>query len=464
MSAEGVAMDIYESLCEITGSDYVSRAQEEQYLYSRDSGAQPPRRVDYVVMPGTVEEVQSILRLANTEGIPVTPLGGGFTLSALVVPQKGGIVLDMKRMDKILEVNELSRYVLLEAGVSQAALRSYLKKHHPRLQHSTPEAPPTVTVVGNAVIQGHGHLTPRYGLNSDMVNGMEVVLPTGEICKLGSAAVTGSWYTRGPIPDLPGLFIGWFGTTGVVTKLSLKLYPKPQYRDVIVFSSDDIDAIPEVIFELTQLDLLEDFFLITQEKPDWMNHIFYVLVLSAHWEEELAMKKKIYLDLAAKIRSGETIKPVENLHPALRARFLDVPPQAAVAADFRKGGGFQYSAAILSFDKVPAAWRKGIEIAHAHGMVASYVHQVLTCHSIMFGFNYSFNRGDEADILAARQAVDESNRFTLDIGGMIWKGEAEAQKLVMKKMDPNTAKLIEKIKKALDPQGIMNPGNWEAPQ
>jgi len=181
-------------------------------------------------------------------------------------------------------------------------------------------------------------------------------------------------------------------------------------------------------------------------------------------EEELAMKKKIYLDLAGKIRSGETIKLVENLHPALRARFLDVPPKAAVAADFRKGGGFQYSAAILSFDKVPAAWRKGIEIAHAHGMVASYVHQVLTCHSIMFGFNYSFNRGDEADIIAARQAVDESNRFTLDIGGMIWKGEAEAQKLVMKKMDPNTAKLIEKIKKAMDPQGIMNPGNWEAPQ
>ena len=464
MSAEGVAMDIYESLCEITGSGYVSRAQEEQYLYSRDSGAQPPRRVDYVVMPGTVEEVQGILRLANTEGIPVTPLGGGFTLSALVVPQRGGIVMDMKRMDKIIEVNELSRYVLLEAGVSQAALRSYLKKHHPKLQHSTPEAPPTVTVVGNAVIQGHGHLTPRYGLNSDMVNGMEVVLPTGEICKLGSAAVTGSWYTRGPIPDLPGLFIGWFGTTGVVTKLSLKLYPKPQYRDVIVFSSDDIDAIPEVIFELTQLDLLEDFFLITQEKPDWMNHIFYVIVLSAHLEEELAMKKKIYLDLAGKIRSGETIKLVENLHPALRARFLDVPPKAALAADFRKGGGFQYSAAILSFDKVPAAWRKGIEIAHAHGMVASYVHQVLTCHSIMFGFNYSFNRGDEADIIAARQAVDESNRFTLDIGGMIWKGEAEAQKLVMKKMDPNTAKLIEKIKKAMDPQGIMNPGNWEAPQ
>jgi glycolate oxidase len=457
-------MDIYELVCEITGRDYVSREKEDKYIYSRDAGAQPPRLVDYVVMPGTVEEVQHILMLANREGIPVTPLGGGFTLSALVVPQKGGIVLDMKRMDKIIEVNELSRYALIEAGVSQAALRAYLKKHHPRLQHSTPEAPPTVTVVGNALIQGHGHITPRYGLNSDMINGMEVILPTGEICKLGSSAVTNSWYTRGPIPDLPGLFIGWFGTTGVVTKLSLKLYPRPNYREVLVFSSDDIDAIPEVIFELTQLDLLEDFFLITQEKPDWMNHIFYVVILSAHFEEELAMKMRIYSDVAKKIGTGKTIQIVENLHPALRARFLDVPPKAAVAADFRKGGGFQYSSAILSFDKVPAAWRKGIEIAHAHGMIASYVHQVLTCHSIMFGFNYSFNRGDDADIEAARQAVNESNRFTLDIGGMIWKGEAEAQKLVMKKMDSNTASLIQKIKKAMDPNGIMNPGNWEVPK
>jgi glycolate oxidase len=366
-------------------------------------------------------------------------------------------------MDKILEVNEISRYALIEAGVSQAALRAHLMKHFPRLQHSTPEAPPTVTVTGNAIIQGHGHLTPRYGLNSDMVNGMEVVLATGEICKLGSAAVTDSWYTRGPIPDLPGLFIGWLGTTGVVTKLSLKLYPRPRYRDVLVFSSDDIDGIPEVIFELTQLDLLEDFFLIMQEKPDWMNHIFYVVILSAHFQEELDMKKRIYRDVAARVRGGKAVQWVEDLHPALRQRFLDVPPKAAVAADFRKGGGFQYSAAILSFDKVPAAWRKGIEIAHAHGMIASYVHQVLTCHSIMFGFNYSFNRADETDVEAARQAVAESNRFTLDIGGMIWKGETEAQKLVMKKMDPATASLIQKIKKTLDPKGIMNPGNWEVP-
>ncbi|GAH72826.1 unnamed protein product, partial [marine sediment metagenome] len=149
-------MDIYRSLINIVGEDRVSNSQEELFIYSRDPGAQHPRKVDYVVMPKTVEEVQKVIILANKEKIPITPLGAGFTLSALVVPNKGGIVLDMKGMDKIIEVNEKNRYAVVEAGVSHAALKTYLEKNYPHLQHSTPEAPPTVTVVGNALIQGHG--------------------------------------------------------------------------------------------------------------------------------------------------------------------------------------------------------------------------------------------------------------------------------------------------------------------
>jgi len=199
--------------------------------------------------------------------------------------------MDMKRMDKILEVNETNRYVLIEAGVSQAQLRAYLEKNHPKFQHSTPEAPPTVTVTANALIQGHGHISPRYGVNSDMISGMEVVLPTGEICKIGSSSVSPSWFTKGPLPDLSGLFVGWYGTTGVVTKLSIKIYPKPKYREVMAFSGDDVDLITDIIADVTYLDLLEDFFLINQEKPDWMNHIFYIVIVSGHTQEELELKR-----------------------------------------------------------------------------------------------------------------------------------------------------------------------------
>jgi glycolate oxidase len=454
-------MDVYRSLINIVGEDRVSNSQEELFIYSRDPGAQHPRKVDYVVMPKTVEEVQNVIILANEEKIPITPLGAGFTLSALVVPNKGGIVLDMKGMDKIIEVNEKNRYAVVEAGVSQAALKTYLEKNYPHLQHSTPEAPPTVTVVGNALIQGHGHISPRYGVNSDMINGMEVVLPTGEVCKIGSCSVSPYWFTRGPLPDLSGLFIGWFGTTGVVTKLSIKLYPKPRYREVMAFSTDDIDLITDAIFEVMHLDLLEDFFLITQEKPDWMNHVFFVIIVSGHSKEELELKINTYKNLFQAFKGGDKVKFVEDLHPALEKRFLDVPPLAALAADFRKGGGFEYTGAILPVDKVPEAWRKGIEIAHKYGMLCSYVHQVLMGNSIMFGFNYSFNRADEEDVKKTRKALEESNRLTFELGGMVWKGEVGAQKLTMERMDPNTAELIKKVKMLLDPNGIMNPGNWD---
>ena len=454
-------MDVYSSLINIVGEDRVSNSQEELFIYSRDPGAQHPRKVDYVVMPKTVEEVQKVIILANKEKIPITPLGAGFTLSALVVPNKGGIVLDMKGMDKIIEVNEKNRYAVVEAGVSQAALKTYLEKNYPHLQHSTPEAPPTVTVVGNALIQGHGHISPRYGVNSDMINGMEVVLPTGEVCKIGSCSVSPYWFTRGPLPDLSGLFIGWFGTTGVVTKLSIKLYPKPRCREVMAFSTDDIDLITDAIFEVMHLDLLEDFFLITQEKPDWMNHVFFVIIVSGHFKEELELKIDTYKNLFRAFKGGDKVKFVEDLHPALRKRFLDVPPLAALAADFRKGGGFEYTGAILPVDKVPEAWRKGMEIAHKYGMIVSYVHQVLMGNSIMFGFNYSFNRADEEDVEKTRKALEESNRLTFELGGIVWKGEVGAQRLAMERMDPNTAELIKKVKRLLDPNEIMNPGNWE---
>ena len=454
-------MNVYDSLVNIAGKDRVSESQADLYLYSRDSGAQPPGHADYVVLPKTVEEVQKIVLLASSRNVPITPLGGGLALSALVVPQSGGIVLDMKRMDQILEVDEMNRYALIEAGVSQGTLREYLKRNHPRLQHSTPEAPPAATVTGNVLIHGHGHISPRYGLNSDMIGGMEVVLPSGEISRIGSCALDKKWFTKGPMPDLAGLFVGWYGTTGIVTKLSIKLFPKPKFREVMAFKTDDIDLLPDAIFEVMYLDMVEDFFLIMQEKPDWMNHAFLVVIVAGHFKEEIELKKRVYKNLFKEFGGKKSIEFVEELHPALEKRFLDVPPLAALAADFRKGGGFQYTGAILPVDKVPAAWRKGIEIAHKYTMICSYVHQVLLGNSVMFGFNYSFNRADKQDIEKTRMALEDSNRVTLELGGMIWKGEKAAQKLVLEQMDPNTAELIKRVKGLLDPKGIMNPGNWD---
>ncbi len=452
--------ELSKALAEIVGSDYFSDRPEELYLYSRDPGAQLPRKVDGVVMPRTVDEVQRIVALANREKLALTPMGAGLTLSALNVPLKGGIVLDMKRMDSILEVNKASRYVLIEAGVTQAALSAYLEKNHPRLQHSTPESPPTATIVGNILIHGHGHLTPRYGVNSQMVNGMEVVLPTGEVCQLGSGSISPNWFSRDPLPDLMGLFLGWLGTTGIVTKLSLQLFPKPAFRDLLLFVSDSVELIPELIAEFSQINLLENCFIITQEKPRWAQRIYYIIVVSGESQEEFEVKKKMHEGIFEKYK----VEPVaeEKALAALRERFLGVPPFAATAADFRKGGGFEYTGAILPIEVIPEAWRKGIEIAHKQDFLYQLGIQLLpNGHSVMLAYSYAFNRAQADEFERARKALDDTNRLTLGLGGVAWKPELPAQKLILERMDANTRQLIKRVKKMLDPNDIMNPGNWE---
>jgi len=457
-----VKEELLSRLAEIVGRDYVSDRPEELYLYSRDPGAQKPRRADCVVMPGTVDEVQRIVQLANREKLAITPMGAGLTLSALTVPVKGGIVLDMKRMDRIIEVNEASRYAVIEAGVTQAALRAYLEKHHPHLQHSTPEAPPTATIIGNILIHGHGHLTPRYGVNSQMVNGLEVVLPTGEVCKLGSGSISPKWFSRDPLPDLMGLFLGWLGTTGIVTRLSIQLFPKPAFRDLLLFVSDSVELIPEIISELSQINLLENCFIITQERPRWAQRIYYIIVVSGESQEEFETKKELHDRIFQKHRDEVSPVTEEPALTPLRERFLGVPPFAATAADFRKGGGFEYTGAILPIEVIPQAWRSGLEIAHKYDLMYQLGIQLLPGgHSVMLAYSYPFKRAVEEEAERARRALDDTNRLTLELGGVVWKPELPAQKLILERMDANTRQLMDRIKKMLDPNNIMNPGNWE---
>ena len=139
-----------------------------------------------------------------------------------------------------------------------------------------------------------------------------------------------------------------------------------------------------------------------------------------------------------------------------------MPPFAATAADFRKGGGFEYTGAILPIEVIPRAWQSGIEIAHKYDLLYQLGIQLLpNGHSVMLAYSYPFNRAVAEEADRARGALDETNRLTLELGGVVWKPELPAQKLILERMDAGTRQLIDRIKKMLDPNGIMNPGNWE---
>ena len=451
-------INILKELEEIVGKEFASNRLEDLYIYSQDPGASLPRPVDFVVMPNTSKEVQGILKLANREKIPIVPMGGGLTLSGLVIPLKRGIVMDMKRMNKIIEVNELSRFALIEAGVTTGQLLGYLNINHPDLQPPIPDAPPSATIAGNALIHGSGYLSQKFGDHGSMINGLEVVLPDGEIYKLGSCAVSDYWFTRGPIPDLIGMFISSFGTIGVITKLSIKLYPKHKMRNIVFGLNKDPELLPELISKITFTDLAEDILLGIQDKPDWMKgYTFIIVYITGESEEELNSKtknlKKMYRK--AKSRYMKVPKRIEDI-------FLEKPQFAAGAADFRKGGGFEYVGAFIPLQLIPEMIKIGTKISLKHEIVPTMGARLIgQGHAAMFFISYSFNRSDPEDMKNAREALHDTNKAVLEIGGIPWKAELTGQKLILEKMDPNYKKLLKSIKNLLDPNGIMNPGNWE---
>jgi len=456
--------DIHETLVKIVGKDYVSNHHEERYFYGRDPGLMTPHEADYAVMPRTTEEVQEIVKLANREKVPIVPKGAGLALTGLVIPLKGGIVMDMKRMDKILEVNEGSRYVVVEGGLSHGVLKEYLNQHHPNLRHSVPESPPITTIAANVVIHGQGRLTNQYGFNSDMVNGLEVVLPTGEICKIGSCSVGPYWFSKGPpLPDLSGLFLGWLGTTGILTKVGLKLYPSKKMKDLEIFVTDKEDIIPGIISKITHTEMVEDIGIWAQERPLMFRGNYHInIFITADSVDELELKRKMVYDSVQEYVDSKDAGFM-TISLDMKPDFMDNPQKSMTAfADVRRGGGFEYAGPIIPLELYPDCARKVAELAIKHKVVYGGSGRVIQGgHCMMFSFAYTFNRADLDEMGRARKALYEAAEFVADKGGALWKPNIDEQKLMMERMDPNTLKLMVRIKELLDPNGIMNPGNWE---
>jgi glycolate oxidase len=456
--------DIYQRLVGIVGSEYVSREPEERFIYSRDMGTMEPSEPDFVVMPDGAEEVSRIVLLANEEAISVVPMGGGLVLSGLTRAINGGIVLDMKRMNRILEVNEASRYAVVEAGTSQGMLQAYLKKHHPGLKHSIPDAPPIATVAGNILIHGSGHLSHAAGFHSDMLNGLEAVLPTGEIVRIGSCSTSPYWFSRAPLPDLAGLFIGWMGTTGIVTKLAIKLFPRHPLNDVAVFLTEDSELVPDILSRVTAVQIAEDVTAWMAPKPAWAEGFQHVVInYAAGSKDELAWKKKL-IYAAPRKYVEEKVGAFVPLPPNMKKLFLEAPmTNLTTFADVRRGGGFEYVGAIMPINLFPEAYLRGIDIAKRHGTTYSTGARVIgSGHCMMFYYAYPFNRADASDIKRAQTALEETNSVVLEMGAIPWKAEAPAQQQIIGKMDPHTFDLMNRIRKVMDPVGIMNPGNWES--
>jgi len=143
---------------------------------------------------------------------------------------------------------------------------------------------------------------------------------------------------------------------------------------------------------------------------------------------------------------------------------LEVPArQLSLFADVRKGGGFEYVGAIMPVELFADAYNLGLEVAGSVGVNYSMGCRIIGInHCMMFFYAYAFNRADPDDVRRAQRALEKTNRHVIDMGGIPWKAEEPAQKQIINKLDTNMFAMMNRIRTTLDPNGIMNPGNWEA--
>ncbi len=245
-----VTARIIKELQQIVGETYVIADDADQLEpYSRDEIKDPhyAHLPEVVVKPAHPEEIAAIMKLANREGIPVTPRGAGSGVSGGAVPVYGGIVLSVERMNRVIEIDPANMMITVEAGVVTSYINEVVKEYG-LFYAGYPMSLETCFIGGNVAHNAGGGKAVKYGVTKRYVHGLEVVLPTGEIIQLGGKRVkdvTGY--------NLLQLLVGSEGTLGIFTKITLKLLPLPKSSIALLAlfgtAQEAMDSVPVIMTE-----------------------------------------------------------------------------------------------------------------------------------------------------------------------------------------------------------------------
>ncbi|MHA1669388.1 MAG: FAD-binding oxidoreductase, partial [Promethearchaeota archaeon] len=243
--------ELYQKLEEIVSKKYISNSIYVRHAYSRNVDPVLQGVPDFVIRPKNAQEIAEILKIANEENIAVIPRGGGDCEFGGSKPlDDSGIVLDLKRMNDVINLDQENLIVTVEAGISWGKLNDYLCNFGLYTGCLGPGSGLTASVGGGISHQSvGGGGCAKYGSCTNQLVSLEVVLPTGEIIETGSQA---NKYSKLPFnrfgngPDFSSLFCGDNGIFGVKTQVSLQVFPKPPFADYKTFlmprKSEEVSA------------------------------------------------------------------------------------------------------------------------------------------------------------------------------------------------------------------------------
>jgi glycolate oxidase len=234
------AQDI-DAFKKITGEQFILVDDETLRHYAHDETENLHFLPEIVIKPRTAKEISAILKICNARNIPVTPRGAGTGLSGGALPHLGGVLLSTERMNTILEIDERNLQVTTEPGVITEVLQNAVKGKK-LFYPPDPSSRGSCFIGGNIAENSGGPKAVKYGVVKDYVLNLEVVLPTGEIIWTGCNVLKNSTGY-----NLTQLMVGSEGTLGIVTKIVLKLIPLPQYDLLMLVPFKNLEQAGEAV-------------------------------------------------------------------------------------------------------------------------------------------------------------------------------------------------------------------------
>ena len=450
---------IIAQLEKIAGKDGVLSSPEDLAVYGYD-GTFEDQRPDIVVLPSSTGQVSQVVELASRENLPLVARGLGSGLAAASVPFHGRITLAMTRMNHLLEIDEVNATAQVEAGIVTADLQTAVEKRG-LFYPPDPSSIRHSSIGGNIACNAGGPRCLKYGVTGNYVLGLTVVLADGRVLHTGNKCIKDVVGY-----DLNALFTGSEGTLGVITEALLRLTARPKFaRTALVEfplledASRTVNAILRHGLVPAALELMDETAIGCIEQAMQLGlplDVEAVLLVEADGSDETAVLGEI--EAIAKICMGSGARQVKvakdetERSDLWRAR-RSVAPALARRAPYKLGEDIT-----VPRSAIPAAVRGLKDISAKYGLpVVIYGHAGDgNLHPAIL-----FDKRDPAQWEKAQLMAAEEFSLALELGGTL-SGEHGVGMLkrpyMEKALGPLSIEIQKRIKQALDPQNILNPG------
>ncbi len=450
---------VIKELIDIVGKENVSTAVSDKITHSYDA-TQEKHRPDVVVYGETTEAISRVVKLANRHKIPLLPRGAGSGFTGGTLPVRGGIVLVLTKMDRILSIDTENLTAEVEPGVVTGELQRQVEKlglFYP----PDPASKEFSTLGGNVAECAGGPRCVKYGVTKDYILGLEVVTPTGDIIQTGGMTlknVVGY--------DLTRLFVGSEGTLGIATRIILKLLPKPAAKKTMLVQFETIDGAAKAVSAIIGAKII----------PTTLEFMDAATIDCIRDVSSIALGENCRAILIIEVDGGDaqlldqqaetilaTVKPFGILHTQIAKTDVESEKiwqvRRIVSPSLRKVNPNKFNEDIVvPRSKVPDMIRALDKISSDYGVpIINFGH----AGDGNIHVNVMVDLQQEGMTEIVEKVMDEIFSAAVKLRGAI-SGEhgigTSKAKYMNMELDTATISYMQRIKAALDPNNILNPG------